>query len=523
MPKKHNHANITVVALIAIIAIAILTLASQNKIDFSSNNLIGAAVLKNRCESTPETLVILGSNDDHVYGLDAETGCIQWKTDLEGDVRAKPIISDGLIFIGTTGSELFALSMEDGTEQWSTDLSDDMYGAVALDDDYIYGADTSGSVSAYSKSSGSEEWSYDVHFSKQDAVYDEGYVFVVEEYLHSGNLVAVNTETGEHIWTFNADSMIYTAPLVDDDAIYVPSGENKLYRLYKEYGVLQSTFETEKGIRSTPVIDKENNVLYFGADDGYFYALQINNDATMELKCKYYVGNEIVSQPEIGENIVYVTAYDKKVYAMNKENCYPVWSYATNKKIYAGATLYNDILYVPSGDHNLYALNAETGKELWNFETSGVLYGEVSIAPFTEIEITIEESETSTGRFTGDTSELMTEANSLDDDVKDLLDDIEVLYEKLDDVGGNTTIESTIEDLETTIEEYIESLDTEIDALMSILSAVETDDEYTSAVASMEELETEIDEFVSSVESQIEDIELDISCMENPEDDECQD
>ncbi len=363
--RKNSHDMRTIICgCVAFAALCFLTLVSQYSGGFS--NIQGAAVLKNLCEVTPTTYAVFGSNDNYVYALDAETGCIVWKFDAGADVKSKPVIQGSTVYIGTAEDEFYAISLADGTQVWKADTGK-IYGSPAVDDSYVYVADNLGALSAYS--SGEAAWTYTGHNIKADVQLDNSILYIVDEYLKVGTVRAINTVTHSQKWAFSAKSQILAPPLITSDALYVPSNENTLYKVSKEYGVPVWTFKSTKSIRTTPIID-DKGILYFGSNDGYLYVVE---SATGALVWKYFFNDEITSSPVADADNVYVAVKDT-VYALSTATRTVVWKTTMKGKITAPLTLYEGTLYVPSNDYSLYALDAETGTQKWSYATKGALY-----------------------------------------------------------------------------------------------------------------------------------------------------
>lgn len=382
-PKKYckNHSKNAAIGIFALIAILLLSLIEIK----TETNLVGAVILKNKCDATPESYVVFGSNDNKAYALDAETGCIVWRfDDAEGDIKSAVTIADNSVLFGTEQNNLYAVSLADGTELWSTEATGKIFGAVATDNTYAYAGDNTGLISAYLISDGSLAWTYDGHNIQEDIIYDEDdnqtnkTLFAVDEYLHVGSIVAIDPDTQTAKWSFSAQSEIAAPPLVAEDGVYVPSNEKTLYKLNKWYGVALWTFTAEQSIRSTPVMDEEG-ILYFGSNDGYFYAVK---SADGSLVWKYPVGSEVTAGAAVDDALVYFGAYNHKVYAVDKKTGLLAWQAETENKIQGNLVLDNSILYVPSADYSLYAFDALSGNQLWSYETKGALYGAVAIVKY---------------------------------------------------------------------------------------------------------------------------------------------
>jgi PQQ-dependent dehydrogenase (methanol/ethanol family) len=136
-------------------------------------------------ESTPlvvgDTLFVTSANGpQHVMALDAATGAIRWKVDLEmpvgvqqyaccGVVNRGVAYSDGLVFVGRLDGALTALDAKTGEEVWTADVVDYKQGSVITSPPLVvkdlvitgfgggeYGA--RGYIVAFDKKTGKERW-----------------------------------------------------------------------------------------------------------------------------------------------------------------------------------------------------------------------------------------------------------------------------------------------------------------------------------------------------------------------------
>ncbi|MBN2723102.1 MAG: PQQ-binding-like beta-propeller repeat protein [Deltaproteobacteria bacterium] len=75
------------------------------------------------------------------------------------------------------------------------------------------------------------------------------------------------------------------------------------------------TFQTTKGIFSSPVTDSSGNI-YFGGQDGYFYCVNKKGG----LNWKFYVGDDVDSTPSLGDDgTVYFGSDNGYLYALNRK------------------------------------------------------------------------------------------------------------------------------------------------------------------------------------------------------------
>ena len=114
----------------------------------------------------------------------------------------------------------------------------------------------------------------------------------------------------------------------------------------------QWSTDTADGIRSSPVVSG-GNVVYFGADDGFLYAVN---------------AGELGAAPADSDGDGFRKKRERTSTPGNV-----LWKHQTGGKIASSPALSPDdkTVYVGSDDHHLYALDAAAGEVLWKFETGG--------------------------------------------------------------------------------------------------------------------------------------------------------
>ncbi len=158
-------------------------------------------------------------------------------------------------------------------------------------------------------------------------------------------------------------------------------------------------FPTGDRVVSSPVW--QNNVLYFGGDDGNVYAVDA---ATGRQIWKHVTGGPVPSTPAVAGGVVYVGSYDGKFYALNALTGGTKWKFATggerrfeakglnglqpkNQTIadpfdvfLSSPVVAQDVVYFGSGDGNLYALDTSSGELRWKFPTGDVVHSSPAYA-----------------------------------------------------------------------------------------------------------------------------------------------
>ncbi len=79
-----------------------------------------------------DKLVIAGSRDKRVYGLDRQTGKEVWHFATGGRVESSPVVAGPRVYVGSMDNYLYVLDLEKGTEVQKIDLGSPVVGSPAV-------------------------------------------------------------------------------------------------------------------------------------------------------------------------------------------------------------------------------------------------------------------------------------------------------------------------------------------------------------------------------------------------------
>ncbi len=142
--------------------------------------------------------------------------------------------------------------------------------------------------------------------------------------------------------------------------------------------LLAGCASVEKPDGWAPAVETEDT-LYASLNGGKISALDPENYAELwefpadkEFACgqddsKEHNLDGIYGAPAIGDEMIYIGAYNGSAYAVNKDGGTCAWEFETDDPIIGGVVLGEAGLYVPSSDGYLYLVDPETGAELKRF------------------------------------------------------------------------------------------------------------------------------------------------------------
>lgn len=157
---------------------------------------------------------------------------------------------------------------------------------------------------------------------------------------------------------------IATSPAIYNDMLFFGANDGYLYALSLN-GTLLWKFNTNAAILSAATVVSE--MVYVRSSDGHIYALSIDG----VLKWKFRLASPSGSKCAVVDNVLYAGAGegDQHMYAISAEDGKLMWKYRTNGAVTSTPAVVNDTLFFGSGDGYVYALSKD-GTLKWKFLTS---------------------------------------------------------------------------------------------------------------------------------------------------------
>jgi outer membrane protein assembly factor BamB len=186
-----------------------------------------------------------------------------------------------------------------------------------------------------------------------------------------GILYAVNRKTGQIAWQFNgATNTLLTPPTVSEGTVVVESTDNNLYAVDAASGKQKWKFTRPDGSLgyAAPAIS-DGGALY-GCGETTVYRLDLE---TGKEKWHTYIGGKSASSPDLGGGRVYVGGDSTGLSAFSQDDGKQLWNFKGEKAgDWFGAPLYSSgTVYVTTYNRYVYAVDAPTGKVKWSYRLLG--------------------------------------------------------------------------------------------------------------------------------------------------------
>ena len=296
-----------------------------------------------------------------------------------GPIIASPVFENSTLFVPTITGRIFALNIFQRRIKYHFNIGSPIISSPLLHQDMLIAATF-------------DSWIRETIFLRKNLVF------------------ALDTKTGEQIWTFEIKGDIFSSPCAAKDIIFVGSLDRSIYAIDMK-GTLRWTFQTQGEIWSSPSYNGDN--IFIGSDDGFLYCLDLDGSLRWKtklngkirsstpclsstdlifigthaggmycldqyngsMKWKKEISKPVLASPAVLKDRVFFASSDKKIYCIYCSNGSRLWEFETGDKIWSSPVLIenNGIIFFGCLDSHIYGLDSSTGSQLWKFPTMNII------------------------------------------------------------------------------------------------------------------------------------------------------
>jgi outer membrane protein assembly factor BamB len=288
-------------------------------------------------------VAFVGSQDGHVYAVNAATGRRLWKSPNLGLVEAAPSglfakfgAGFDLILVGTrnaAGNSLYGLNLANGTQAWKWDNGGNP-GSIGIigsqasitytSPPRVYFASREGTSPntvrclRFTSSSGTLEWSRALGDIDGSPTVRGSTVYVG---TNDSKVHALDSLNGNSLWLVPfdcADGLVkgFVWPDRFSNALYL-STTNKVWKLRDDGSAVTKLWEVSVPSPSTPLLVPGGSHLLVGGGDGRLYQIEVNDPTDVRSQV-LGDGSAAVGTPslEVASSLVYVGTSSGAIYAV---------------------------------------------------------------------------------------------------------------------------------------------------------------------------------------------------------------
>lgn len=222
-----------------------------------------------------ENTVFLPTDSGKLSGFNLNTGEKTWEVQLSEPAHSQAIIAKENICLSSM-TRLTCIDIESRAILWDIDIDWPSSPAIS-GDNIIVGSRWDYGIYSIDINTGIMQWKHDVvDWAPGKPTIYNGTVYIGSSDNHA--FLALNATSGERIWRAESIANVFSRAFVNGDIIVFSSGYAYNTPGFGVVKVLNHAGEIIQSVSGTnffssPIV--ENNTIYIGSDDGYFYSIDI--------------------------------------------------------------------------------------------------------------------------------------------------------------------------------------------------------------------------------------------------------
>jgi eukaryotic-like serine/threonine-protein kinase len=308
--------------------------------------------------------VFVGSFDDNLYALDAQTGKMKWAFNSKNDMYSPTVEGDKVYIHSGNQYKLFAVNIADGSKIWEFEQYVFIRASPLIENGLIYTSiggnfSMTSRIYALDADNGGKRWEF-----KTSGWYDSP-ISVNSNLLFTTTypFTALDLSTGKIKWQYAGDGESYSGRLSNGLVFF--TSKKGIIVVDANTGIFKK--EILLDIQKPSILTVNKDKIYFINQSKTLSCYDIDTETQFwEFKAD---DNVVLSSNYMIDNEIMYIIGNKKVIAIDLKNGRKKWAFEAGDVIMSSPTVANGIVYFGSNDKKVYALNANDGSKKWEFLT----------------------------------------------------------------------------------------------------------------------------------------------------------
>lgn len=299
-------------------------------------------------------VVVIGSLDGTIYGIDRVGGHQRWMVPTDGRVRSSAASSADLAIVGSDDGQVRAIRVGSGVVEWSIPIGITIVGGPAATPDSVYVA--ADRMYAFAVDTREQRWTADIGGSTSSTPAVAGDRVIVGS--NDGHVYAFSASGGTESWKVATGGPVLAPPVVADGVVYVGSRGRVVVALDAVSGA--ELWRSEVGAPVHGAVAVAADRVFVGTTTGTVLALR--RDDGSPLSTSTIVGRVDGAPAVVGDGAgVVVGANDGRIVQLDGDLGRVLGEYRTGGPVLSSPRVVGGAIYVGSDDGSVYRLQAAVG------------------------------------------------------------------------------------------------------------------------------------------------------------------
>jgi len=259
--------------------------------------------------------LIISNIDNKVFFVDVISGNIKNKIELKNKINANPLKESNFIFFADKGGNITSYNLDKSRIEWENLFGETIYKPSSSYGFSIYVSTVDGELLSIDTFTGQIKWSFSDNFKLLDSplAYESYICITTNKGLYC---FKEGMKKNKLQWIYRTDENIIRNPIIDNNQLFGITSSSTLFCLYIDTG--NKKWEKPLNEKSILQILMQDSKLFVPTLNGNIYAINsANGKVIWQIKDKYA---SFTNLPAISDNRLYTASNRIKAYYIGGEN-----------------------------------------------------------------------------------------------------------------------------------------------------------------------------------------------------------
>ena len=301
-------------------------------------------------------LILVGSDDGHLYALEAASGRLHWAYRTGGPVSGTPRVAEGSAYVMSYDGRLHAVDVASGQPRWKFATA----GERRFEARGLHGSQPRTQTVADP---------YDVYLSRPAV--EQGLVIFG---CGDGKLRALDAQSGALRWAHDCGEVVHANPTVAEGRVIAGDWASRLWaldlqsgrELWKFQAGVDALMANQQGFQSSPTVAE--GLVFVGCRDSHCYAIDLSSG---QERWRFSTGASwVVGTPAVqGGRVVFATSDSSLIHIHEAASGKALAKQQAKSYMFASPVVTGDVLLMGALNGSLEARDWPSGELLWTWRT----------------------------------------------------------------------------------------------------------------------------------------------------------
>lgn len=293
---------------------------------------------------------------------------------IDGKISSSPIIEGDNIVFATDKGYIYSVNKISGAVKWRFKTGVNSFLQPAADKETVYVAGDDNNIYSVNAAFGKTIWKEGLYSEIERMRIGRKALYVLD---NNKRLYSIKKDNGKINWSARMEGNvndIAVMQMLDREVIILLIDNKKIQALLDDGTERLSDIKILSTVSSHIAV--ENQMLFFGSEDGYLYAIElIPNEKRFAVRWQAQLEKRLTGSPVLYNDSIFSASTDSEIIGIDKASGLLKWRHKLKGAARPHLAASSGLIFAVLNEQSIYAIDISSNKIVWRFDAKGRITG----------------------------------------------------------------------------------------------------------------------------------------------------